>query len=97
MKLFVQDTSASLNLSSKLVSLCGEPGERFRLLKDVYMYVCMYVVYSTKSNFIFLFCFYVIDTSLLVSIGLPLPMFFLTFFSAVKDTVTSIAWSEFVF
>ena len=44
---------------------------------------------------LFLFCFFV--TSLLVSIELPLPMFLLTCSSAVKDTVTSFAWSEFVF
>ena len=34
---------------------------------------------------------------LLVSIILVLPMFHLTFFSAIINSVTSIAWSEFVF
>ena len=42
-----------------------------------------------KNEFIFY-------TSSLVSI-LPLPMFYLTFFSAVINSVASCAWSEFVF
>ena len=52
------------------------------------MYTCyMYIL-------LFLFCFFV--AQLLVSINLLLPMFHLTSFSTVKDTVTSFAWSEFV-
>jgi len=41
--------------------------------------------------------FLIFVTSLLVSIELLLPMFHLTFFSAVINSVTSVAWSEFVF
>ena len=44
---------------------------------------------------LFLFCFFV--ASLLVSIQLLLPMFHLTFSSTVIDSVTSFAWSEFMF
>ena len=44
--------------------------------------------------FLFLFCFFV--AVLLVSIQLQLPMFRLTFFSTVIDSVTTFAWSEFV-
>ena len=53
---------------------------------------------SCKTTFFYsldyLFCFFI--TSLLVSFLLPLPMFHLTFSSAVINSVTSVAWSEFV-
>ena len=51
------------------------------------------LVYNFKNNY-YLFCFFV--APLLVSIELSLPMFHLTFSSAVINSVTSVTCIEFV-